>query len=733
MPDLDPEELERHDPYFPLLLAVRAVKAGGRAPADVPAARVEGHLDQATCRSISGWAWDAARPEQRLRVELSAGDCLVGSAWCDQHRSDLAESGKNGGAVAFRFDPGDDIHEDPPARVAATAAGQTLTGSPQSVRCVCGRAAVRQADRAEGVRGAHLDTPQSGSQLGDSQVDVVGWVVGEDQPVEGVELLHRGEAFARVPVGAPRPDLEAEFPDVDWAGRAGFVTRLSLVGTGGELDLEVRAILSDGSRAPVATVVAHVADPPPAHVVAVLDTGAPGRNGSPTTLLDQRVPASLVLVSDAGELPGHPGFAPLRGGWNQVLSSPDGAMFWLASGRETVEPEFLGAAVARLAARPDASFVAAVDRAAEGSRGDLTAVLAGTALGYATVFRASATRAVGGLDESAGTAAMAQWDLAVRLVESGHEWVEIDGVSAEGKTIAQSSDEDSIRWLYRKHASLYRERLNAVLLEREATVGSLLRSNHLEERALESELRPRLRSVRRERDRLAAKLRARHSAARPESDHGSLWGDFSRFEPFSSLWGVERGLGVDRHYIERFLARNAADIRGLTLGCPDSIYVRRYGGERVERCDVFDPDPTNPEATLVSEPGGGDEIPPSMYDCIVLAHVLQHTFELAAALEEFRRILKPGGVLLATLPSVARIDPEYGLDHDYWRLSPDGLATLMATTFPSGAVDVRAEGNRTAAVAFLAGLAADEVGSGLDQEDPRAPLVVTCRAVAPSR
>lgn len=732
--DLHSSELDRNDPYFPLLLAVRAQKPSGQEVREVPTRGIEGHLDEVTCTSISGWAWDAANPAQRLRVDVRAREQKLGSAWCDQRRDDLAESGKGGGRVAFRFEPDSSIHEDPPAQIDVAAGDDPLVGSPQAVRCVCGRAGVRHAPPAPGLRGADLDTPESGARLAYPTIELAGWVVGEDGPVESVELLHRGELFCRVPVETARPDIEAAFPDVDWAGRAGFASRLNLAGSGGELKLEVQAVLPDGARAPVASVVAHVADPPRAPVVAVLDSLSWDGNGR-LSLLDQRAPASQVLVRTARDLPGHPGFAPMRGGWNQVLGSAEGTVIWLCSGQEAVTPEFLGNAVERLADHPQAAFVTAVDRAAETPRSGLTSVLSATALGYATVFRASAVRVVGGIDESATTALMAQWDLAVRLAEAEHEWVEIDGVAAAGgETIAESADEDSVRWLYRKHASLYRHHLRDVLLEREASIGQLLRSNHLEERALESELRPRVRARRRERDRLTAKLR---DASTPKpgdrSGQDSYWGDFHRLEPFSPLWGSERGLCVDRYYIERFLQSRSHDVRGRVLECDDSMYATRYGGGRLERCDVLDLYPTNPNATIVADLQSAPTISSGTYDCVLLTQVLQSIEDPKAALAECRRILKPGGVLLATVPCAARIDDESGLDHDHWRFTADGLAGLLAQAFPRAEVDVRAEGNRTAVLAFLAGLAAEEVGQDeLDAGDPSSPLVITCRALVPA-
>src|ERR1022692_2553351 len=64
-------------------------------------------------------------------------------------------------------------------------------------------------------------------------------------------------------------------------------------------------------------------------------------------------------------------------------------------------------------------------------------------------------------------------------------------------------------------------------------------------------------------------------------------GELRRLEPVSSTFGFDRGTPIDRHYIERFLGRHAADIGGRVLEFGDARYTRRFGGHRVERSDVL--------------------------------------------------------------------------------------------------------------------------------------------------
>src|SRR5215211_3574717 len=43
------------------------------------------------------------------------------------------------------------------------------------------------------------------------------------------------------------------------------------------------------------------------------------------------------------------------------------------------------------------------------------------------------------------------------------------------------------------------------------------------------------------------------------------WGDLRRLQPVSREFGYERGLPVDRYYIERFLETHRGDVAGRTL------------------------------------------------------------------------------------------------------------------------------------------------------------------------
>lgn len=210
------------------------------------------------------------------------------------------------------------------------------------------------------------------------------------------------------------------------------------------------------------------------------------------------------------------------------------------------------------------------------------------------------------------------------------------------------------------------------------------------------------------------------------------WGDLRRLKPLSQHWGRDRGQPIDRHYIEGFLETHRADVRGRVLEVRDSAYTQRFGGDAVTARDVVDIDPANHLATVIADLRGADAIATATYDCIILTQTLQLIDEVAAVLAECARILRPGGVLLVTVPTVIRVDDEAGLDGDFWRLTEASARKLFAEVFPLDAFDVTAYGNVMACSAFLYGLSVEELTpADLNHADPTFPLVIAIRAVKP--
>lgn len=205
-------------------------------------------------------------------------------------------------------------------------------------------------------------------------------------------------------------------------------------------------------------------------------------------------------------------------------------------------------------------------------------------------------------------------------------------------------------------------------------------------------------------------------------------GTLRRMRPLSERYGFDRGQPVDRYYIEKFLSQHAMDVRGRGLEIKSPTYLRWYDSG-LTRCDALDVDATNPDATIIADLSAADSVPNGQFDVFILTQTLQFIFDLEAALYHARRILRPGGVLLATIPSVSRTDRELHAV-DYWRLTPAGCARLFEQTFGDGNVTVTAYGNVLSATAFLMGMASEDLRPDeLDHCDPAFPILAGVRAV----
>ena len=208
------------------------------------------------------------------------------------------------------------------------------------------------------------------------------------------------------------------------------------------------------------------------------------------------------------------------------------------------------------------------------------------------------------------------------------------------------------------------------------------------------------------------------------------FGDFRRTSPISRHFGFERGLPIDRFYIERFLTANAADIRGHVLEIGDPGYTRRFGAARVTRSDVLHVAAEAPEATIIGDLTSAEHIPSDAFDCIVLTQTLQLIYDVAAAVATIHRILAPGGVVLATVPGISQIERDQWRDTWFWSFTVPAARRRFEERFAAADVRVEASGNVLTAVAFLEGLAAHELREDeLLAVDEAYPVCVAIRAV----
>ena len=217
---------------------------------------------------------------------------------------------------------------------------------------------------------------------------------------------------------------------------------------------------------------------------------------------------------------------------------------------------------------------------------------------------------------------------------------------------------------------------------------------------------------------------------RPPPPGAVRFGSLRRVTPISRAFGFDRGQPVDRYYIEAFLAGHSGDVRGRVVEIGDDEYTRRFGGDRVVRRDILHVSANNPRATIVADLASAEHIPSDTFDCVIVTQTLHLIYEVAAAVRTIHRILRPGGVCLATVPGISQVDAGAWHDYWFWSLTPAAAQRMFRDAFTGGVVDVAAHGNVLSSTAFLYGLASSELSrEELDHDDPSYPLVVTIRAV----
>jgi SAM-dependent methyltransferase len=205
------------------------------------------------------------------------------------------------------------------------------------------------------------------------------------------------------------------------------------------------------------------------------------------------------------------------------------------------------------------------------------------------------------------------------------------------------------------------------------------------------------------------------------------WGDFRNPQPICQNFGFSRGKPIDRYYIESFLAEHAEDVSGRVLEIKDGSYTRRFGGSRVDQSDVLDYDADNKAATIHADLNDPEALESGVYDCAIVTQTLQYLIEPGKVVRHLHDSLRPGGVLLLTVPAITAMR---GRDPWYWNYTALGVETLLGKVFKSSNVSVRSLGNLVSSIALLEGISAGELKEDeLDFRDPAYQALIVARAV----
>ncbi len=199
------------------------------------------------------------------------------------------------------------------------------------------------------------------------------------------------------------------------------------------------------------------------------------------------------------------------------------------------------------------------------------------------------------------------------------------------------------------------------------------------------------------------------------------WGNLRRTEPFSAYFGFERGTPVDRYYLERFLEEHRHQITGRVLEIQSTGYTSKYGHHLVTSDSVDINADCHP--TYLCDLACSETIPSAYYDCFLLPNTIQHFRRLESCLHHVFRVVRPGGVILASVAGLMPLIPD---GPDYWRCSAVGVRELTRRVWPDADVQIQSHGNCLTAVAAIMGLSVEELTpEEFEVNDSRYPVLTT--------
>lgn len=137
-------------------------------------------------------------------------------------------------------------------------------------------------------------------------------------------------------------------------------------------------------------------------------------------------------------------------------------------------------------------------------------------------------------------------------------------------------------------------------------------------------------------------------------------------------------LNIIRQNVVEFLERAAssyASARGRVLDIAPQVHE---GAEPffpgTVSVDTLDIDPNSGCTYIGDICEHNDCLPDDTYEYVVCTEVLEHTLRPWDAVEEIRRIVKPGGILFLSVPFNLRI---HGPLPDCWRVTEHGIRALL--------------------------------------------------------
>ncbi len=202
------------------------------------------------------------------------------------------------------------------------------------------------------------------------------------------------------------------------------------------------------------------------------------------------------------------------------------------------------------------------------------------------------------------------------------------------------------------------------------------------------------------------------------------WHNLRSIQPVSRIHGRDRGTPIDRFYIEKFLKENQHFIKGKVLEIAESRYSKQFGNAVVS-FEILHVEQQK-HVTIVGDLTKPETLPENAMDCFICTQVFNFIYDFHKAIEGAYRLLKPGGVMLATVSGISQVST-YDAERwgHFWSFYPQGIERAFKDIFGEKNVEVKTYGNSLSAISFIKGIAHQELTrSELNFQDPDYPVSI---------
>jgi len=109
-----------------------------------------------------------------------------------------------------------------------------------------------------GIAAFAIDSPRVGDSSVGAGIEISGWVIGREGPIQGVRTVSAGNCGRLYALDVLRPDVAADYPEFGHAALTGFSAWAPAPNAVTDWSFAVEAVLSDGESKPIAVLSATI-------------------------------------------------------------------------------------------------------------------------------------------------------------------------------------------------------------------------------------------------------------------------------------------------------------------------------------------------------------------------------------------------------------------------------------------------------------------------------------------